>query len=395
MPWNGAAPSKTFGRTDGSRTGATTWSLAEDAGVNIESTDHDTHDQDLAAGINACIEKNGGNTAAANLPMGGFKHTGVANAGNLTDYLRASQIGDGSALWLGDISAADTKTASSIFSTPAAYTDGQLVLGRNVTENTDAVTLNINLIGAKAVVWPGDLALAAADLVADEPLAAVYSSDLDKFVLLNSPSAAVILRLLKTVDGTGTGLDADLVDGTEATAIGAGKHTIFIPAESMTGASTNGATKNTVEIATSLIPLVSMDFATDADDNAGFKMWFPKSFNDSTITAKFQWSTDGSQTAGLDGVKWFIQAGCYASDSQLRAALGTAVGPAAQDHSATADDTMLTAETGAITVANAASDTIAYFNIYRDVSDAGDDLDIDARLEGVRLFFTTDVNTDD
>ncbi len=86
--------------------------------------------------------------------------------------------------------------------------------------------------------------------------------------------------------------------------------------------------------------------------------------------------------------------GCYASDAQLRAALGTAVGPAAQDHSATADDIITTAEF-TVTAANAAAETVLYGEIYRDVSDAGDDLDIDARLHEIRIHYTTAELTDD
>lgn len=79
MPWSGTSGSQTFSRTDGTRTGSTTWQDAEAAGVDIVSDDHDTHDQDLANGINLCIKKDGGNTATADIPMGGFKFTGMGD----------------------------------------------------------------------------------------------------------------------------------------------------------------------------------------------------------------------------------------------------------------------------------------------------------------------------
>ena len=93
-----------------------------------------------------------------------------------------------------------------------------------------------------------------------------------------------------------------------------------------------------------------MDFATDADDHAGFAIQMPKGWDESTLVAQFIWSTTGAQTAGFDGVAWFIRAGAYASSDVLTTALGTAVG-VTQDHSATADDVMVTSETAAITVA--------------------------------------------
>lgn len=65
------------------------------------------------------------------------------------------------------------------------------------------------------------------------------------------------------------------------------------------------------------------------------------------------------------------------------------------DRSSTTDDIMITAETAAITVAGSpGAEEWVYFQVYRDVSDAGDDLDIDARLQGVKIHYTTDAHTD-
>lgn len=82
----------TFTRTNGTYTGASVWASDEAATIDIESARHDTHDQDLAAGINLCIHKGGQNAATANLPMGGFKHTNVANATASGEYVSFSQF---------------------------------------------------------------------------------------------------------------------------------------------------------------------------------------------------------------------------------------------------------------------------------------------------------------
>lgn len=55
MAWNGSG---TFSRTNGTHTGSTTWVQDRDAGAYILAGRHDTHDQDLADGINACLTKN-------------------------------------------------------------------------------------------------------------------------------------------------------------------------------------------------------------------------------------------------------------------------------------------------------------------------------------------------
>ena len=55
MAWDGSG---NFSRTNGTHTGSTTWANSRDAGNNITASLHDTHDQDLADGIAACLTKN-------------------------------------------------------------------------------------------------------------------------------------------------------------------------------------------------------------------------------------------------------------------------------------------------------------------------------------------------
>jgi microcystin-dependent protein len=61
-------------------------------GIKIEATRHDTQDDDFATGINQCLNKDGSNTATANLPMGGFKHTNCANATSNNEYATFGQL---------------------------------------------------------------------------------------------------------------------------------------------------------------------------------------------------------------------------------------------------------------------------------------------------------------
>ena len=56
MAWDGSG---NFSRTDGTRTGAEVWTEADAASVSILSADHDTHDQDLADGIENCLTIDG------------------------------------------------------------------------------------------------------------------------------------------------------------------------------------------------------------------------------------------------------------------------------------------------------------------------------------------------
>lgn len=87
MPWTGSS----YVRTDGVYNGPTVWNLNWANSVKIVYSRHDTHDQDIADGISACLNKNGANTPAANLPWGGFKITGYGSASENTDVPKWGQ----------------------------------------------------------------------------------------------------------------------------------------------------------------------------------------------------------------------------------------------------------------------------------------------------------------
>lgn len=76
MPWSGGS----FSRTNGVNTGATTWQQDEAGAVDIEADRHDTHDQDLSDGIDACLAKDGSNSMTGNLAMGGNNITNCGSA---------------------------------------------------------------------------------------------------------------------------------------------------------------------------------------------------------------------------------------------------------------------------------------------------------------------------
>lgn len=78
MAWNGSG---SFSRTNGTNTGTTVWQQDEAGAVDIEADRHDTHDQDLADGINACLAKNGENAMTGDLNMGS---NDITNAGDGT-----------------------------------------------------------------------------------------------------------------------------------------------------------------------------------------------------------------------------------------------------------------------------------------------------------------------
>lgn len=61
-------------------------------GTTIASTSYNLVINDLASGLTNALTKDGQTTPTANLPMGGRKHTGVANGSAATDYAAFGQI---------------------------------------------------------------------------------------------------------------------------------------------------------------------------------------------------------------------------------------------------------------------------------------------------------------
>ena len=81
-----------FTRTNGTYTGATVWNQDRLAGTKVTSANHDTHDQDIATGINACLNKNGENSPTANVDWGGFKVTNLGAGTASSDATNYTQL---------------------------------------------------------------------------------------------------------------------------------------------------------------------------------------------------------------------------------------------------------------------------------------------------------------
>lgn len=149
MGWSGGNYTKGNAATGG-------WVGDASLGIGIEAGRHDTQDNDFATGINNCIAKDGQNAATADLPMGGFKHTNVANATARNNYAAVGQVQDGDFVWLG--TAGGTATALTASASPAitAYKAGQKFRLITASGSTGSVatahTININSIGAKNIV---------------------------------------------------------------------------------------------------------------------------------------------------------------------------------------------------------------------------------------------------
>ena len=187
------------------------------------------------------------------------------------------------------------------------------------------------------------------------------------------------------INPKGTGV---LKSGTAAVKV-AGKESIWIPAVAMYANTTAGAEGGQVELSNGP-EIKTMDFDKDSDENAQFAVAFPKSWNEGTVTFQAFFTADSTNTGT---VSWDLAGVAIADNDSCNTAFGTAVAPTAKAHSGTANDLDVTAESGAVTIAGSPStDEQVFFQVTRDVSD--DTLTADAKLLGIKLFFTTDAAND-
>ena len=189
-------------------------------------------------------------------------------------------------------------------------------------------------------------------------------------------------------NGTGQAKAVDAADATGAIKI-AGKETIWIPAVAMYPNTTSGAEAAQVELSNG--PEIKvLDFDKSSDEFAQFAVAFPKSWNAGTVTFQAFFTATSTNTGTT---AWGLSAVALADSGDLNTAFGTQIVATAKAHSGTSNDLDVAAESGAVTIAGSpGADEYVFFQISRDVS--ADDLNADARLLGIKLFFTTSAAND-
>jgi len=131
------------------------------ANTLIESTKWNNVVNDIATALSTAITKDGQTTITANLPMGGYRHTGVGAPSARDHYSTVAFVQDASAVY---VAAGGTADAITLTLSPAitAYAEGQLFGFRATATNTSTTpTLNVNGVGAKTIVQQDGTALVA------------------------------------------------------------------------------------------------------------------------------------------------------------------------------------------------------------------------------------------
>ncbi|MFN0043748.1 MAG: hypothetical protein ACKVSF_11125 [Alphaproteobacteria bacterium] len=169
-----------------------------------------------------------------------------------------------------------------------------------------------------------------------------------------------------------------------------GKQTIWVPAIAMIARTTNGAASGTAETTTNKIMLKTADFDTATQEFMQFAIHMSKGWNRSTVTFQPVWSHAAAATFG---VVFALQAVALSDDDAADAAFGTE--QTSTDTGGTTNDIYIGPESAAITVGGSpAENDYVVFQVKRNVSDANDTLNVDARLIGIKLFYITNTGVD-
>lgn len=144
------------------------------ANTLIESAKFNAIINDIATALSTCVLKDGQQTITANIPLSGFKLTGVGAGTARTDAATLANIQDVTANYVGTVGG----TADVITLTPApaitAYAAGQTFSWIASGGNTTNVTVNVSAVGAKALTKNGTVALVAGDLPSGALITATY-----------------------------------------------------------------------------------------------------------------------------------------------------------------------------------------------------------------------------
>ena len=185
--------------------------------------------------------------------------------------------------------------------------------------------------------------------------------------------------------GTGT-----LKSGSAAVKI-AGKETIWVPSGAMYGAETNGADAQQVETTATRPDMKVLDFDASTAEYAQFSVSMPKSWNEGTLTYQVYWTPASTNTGNCI---FGLQAVACADNDTIDVAYGTQI-EVTDAGIGTVEDQQITSESSAMTVAGSpAAGELTYFQLLRDAADGSDTFSADARVLGVKIFYTTDAAND-
>ena len=263
----------------------------------------------------------------------------------------------------------------------------------NVTGNASGTAATVTGAAQSNITSLGTLTTLTVDNVIVNGTTIGHTDDTDLMTVADGVLTVAGEVSMTTLDIGGTNFTSTAAEINKLDSVGtlkqAGLETIYVPAAAMYPNSTNGCADLTQVELSNGPELKCLDFDASSDENAQFTVAFPKSWNEGTVTFQAFFTVTGTNTGT---VAWGLSGGSTVDDGSINTAFGTNVVATAKAHSGTSNDMDVSAVSGAVTIANAAADSMTFFQIMRDVS--ADDQSGDARLLGIKLFFTTDAAND-
>jgi hypothetical protein len=191
--------------------GSGTFTLAEAAFVYdtvISETAMNSNLSDIATGLTTVITKTGVTTPTANLPMGGYKHTGLGVGSAQNDGATLRQIQASAFCFV----ASDTGAANAYVIAPApaiaTYVAGQRFSFISANASTGASTVNVNALGVKAVEYQG-VALTGAEIKAGSTIFIEYDGTAFQMLSPSNLDAGIASVVDDTTPQLGGFLDAN------------------------------------------------------------------------------------------------------------------------------------------------------------------------------------------
>ena len=241
MGWSGG----TYTRSDGVFTGTSIWQSNRDAGTKIVADRHDTHDQDLATGINSCINKDGSNAMTGAMNMGSQKISSLADGTAHTDAVNAGQIQDGGLIFQATDSGSANTYAIALTPAVTAYVAGQVFHFKAANASSGASTLNVNALGAKNIKKKNDQDIAAGDIEQNAIVSVIYDGTSFQMLSQLGTSAGSMSSFTLTGD---SGSNQTIEDGnTVDVAGGTGIDTVVGATDTVTVAIDSTVVQKTVQ----------------------------------------------------------------------------------------------------------------------------------------------------
>jgi hypothetical protein len=171
----------------------------------------------------------------------------------------------------------------------------------------------------------------------------------------------------------------------------AGLETMWVPSSAMYASTTNGADAEQIETSAEKPEMKVFDFDASTRQMTQFSVAFPKSWNEGTVTFQVFWTPSTTNT----GDCLFRLSGVSIGDGD---AIDVAFGTEVQITDAgigTVEDQQVSAVSSAVTIAGSpAVDQQTYFKFAREAGAAGDTFTGEARVLGIKIFYTTDAAND-